>query len=111
MASNETELLNAVLPWILGIITVIGSVYGSMKLITKYLICRGKKQANDENRIKHIEDEIIEINKKIKDLESIEQARLEKDERTHSDIKEEMYNIGKSLERITGLLEGNGTTR
>lgn len=105
MASNETDLVNAVLPWILGIITVIGSIYGSMKLITRYLICRGKNQANGENRIKHIEDQLVETSKKLEDLEQSFKEKEDKANTVHTEIKEGIAKINGILETMQKTLE------
>lgn len=57
MASNETDLVNAVLPWILGVASIIASIWAGMKV----LICKGRNQANNDNWKKLIEDRVAEI--------------------------------------------------
>ena len=51
MASNESDLINALLPWILGIASIIASIWAGMKI----LICKGKNMANGDNW-KHLID-------------------------------------------------------
>lgn len=61
MASNETDLVNAVLPWILGVVSIIASIWAGMKV----LICKGRTQANNDNWKKLIEDRVSGISDSI----------------------------------------------
>ncbi|MDE2588087.1 MAG: hypothetical protein KGL95_00250 [Patescibacteria group bacterium] len=105
MASNETDLVNAVLPWILGIASIIASIWAGMRV----LVCKGKTQANSENRIKLIEDRILEM---LDEFDTFKKwAKGEHDEmnenveRKFSELKDEIMQIKASQAETNGYLK------
>lgn len=105
MASNETDLINTLFPWILGAISVIGSIWAGFKI----LICKGKNAANEENRIKFIEDRVsdmidrFETFKKWADSEHKEMN--ESVERKFSELQQDIVEIKQAQAETNGYLK------
>lgn len=83
----------------------LGIIFGmAIALVTaiaagvKRIYCKGKNDSMLNERITLLED-IVEKNNE----------RIEKLVKDKEDLMKEVYTIGKSIENIKGILEGNGT--
>lgn len=100
MASNESDLINAILPWILGIASIIASIWAGMKI----LICKGKNIANGDNWKSLIESKIQDISDRFETFKKWADSEHE----AMNDNVEKKYS--ELLQVITELKEGQAET-
>lgn len=109
MASTEIELINTYLPWILGIITVVGAVYASVKVIARYLVCKGKNDADKQNWKTLIDGKIKQLSTDVSDFKEWatgEHAEMNANvEQKFSELQKDITAIKEAQAETNGYLK------
>lgn len=102
-------MMNTILPWLLGGITILASIYTAFRVVTRYLICKGKMQADGENWKKLIEDRVSDTSNGFERFKKWayqeHQDMNENVERKFAELQKDMTSIKESLSETNGYLK------